>query len=141
MSEKSKISLSGLEEKERLVKEALADLVREIETLLGAGEPDNTRAQLLAVSTSIQKLTGKGIPIPDELRALKSSLLTRESALEEVAAVRQRLGRELGEMIRRLGLPEVAPEPAPKPPKARKKAPNVDDGKVLDLFDYQQGNG
>jgi hypothetical protein len=117
----------------------LAELIREIEDAIGAGQHENVCAQLQAVSASIQKLSGKGVPVPDELRALKSSLLSQESALGEVVASRLRLAKEFANVIRRLGVPEALVQPH----RTNRKTRKADDEKqrVLDLFDYQQGNG
>jgi len=73
-------------EAEQIVKR-LANLVDRIDdATINNGDSTSKRQQLLTVSRSIRDLEGKDIPVPDELRLLKTKLHTE---LAEVDAIQE----------------------------------------------------
>jgi hypothetical protein len=94
----------------------LRHLAEEIKSPAADGSLAAKRVQLRAIGQSIQQLEGKSVPVPNELRSLKTTLVSEISSFEGAERARIALTKGLSEVLSSLNPPCNGGVRAPRVP-------------------------
>lgn len=91
----------------------LVELAQSVDKLLSAPETNARREQLRAICDSICRLEKRDVPVPDDLRRIKTDLTSSLAGVDEAQEVKELLRKRLLEVLAMLGIP-VGACPGPR---------------------------
>ena len=93
------MDVSEMKQRAEELTDEVLELAGAIDDLLSSPDTEAKREQLRAICASIRQLEKKDVPVPDDLRRIKTDLTASLSVVDEAQEIKELLGKKLLDVL------------------------------------------